>query len=85
MNFGFEKIMDFAMDIVKLNLANLVGYVMEEIAEYQIFFLKCTEIYVETRDFQKITKPLPKTIFQGKNWKTSLCKLYCTLPDLPAH
>ena len=72
MVFGFEKIMDFAMDIVKLNLANLVGYVMEEITEYQIFFPKCTEIYVETRDFQKITKRLPNTIFQGKNWKTSL-------------
>ena len=28
MVFGFENIMDFAMDIDKLNLANLVGKVM---------------------------------------------------------
>ena len=37
MVFGFEKIMDFAMDIDKLNLANLVGKVMDKIMEYQIF------------------------------------------------
>ena len=35
MVFGFEKIMDFAMDIDKLNLAaNLLGKVMDEIMEY---------------------------------------------------
>ena len=28
MDIGFEKIMDFAIDIDKLNLANLVGKVM---------------------------------------------------------
>ena len=33
MVFGFENIMDFAMDIDKLNLANLVGKVMDEIME----------------------------------------------------
>ena len=33
---GFEKIMEFAMEIDKLNLANLVGAVMGEIMEYQI-------------------------------------------------
>ena len=30
---GFEKIMDFAMDIDKLNLANLVGAVMGDFAK----------------------------------------------------
>ena len=51
MDFGFEKIMEFAMKIDKLNMANLVlvGKVMD-----------------------KITKRLPKTIFKGKNCKTSL-------------
>ena len=33
MVFGFENIMDFAMDIDKLNLANLVGKVMDKIME----------------------------------------------------
>ena len=33
MDIGFEKIMDFAIDIDKLNLANLVGKVMDEIME----------------------------------------------------
>ena len=36
-------IMDFTMDIDKLNLLNLVGMVMDEIMEYQIFLPKCTE------------------------------------------
>ena len=44
MVFGFENIMDFAMEIDKLNLANLVGEVMmDKIMEYQIFLPKCTE------------------------------------------
>ena len=30
MDFGFEKIMDFAMDIDNLNLANLVGNLMDK-------------------------------------------------------
>ena len=34
MVLGFEKIIDSAMDIDKLNLANLVGKVMDEIMEY---------------------------------------------------
>ena len=34
--------MEFAMDIDKLNLANLVGKVMDKIMEYQIF-CQCTE------------------------------------------
>ena len=37
MVFGFENIMDFAMDIDKLNLANLVGKVVDMIMEYQMF------------------------------------------------
>ena len=37
MVFGFEKLMDFAMDIDKLNLAKMVGKVMDKIMEYQIF------------------------------------------------
>ena len=35
--FCCEKILEFAMDIDKLNLANLVGKVMDKIMEYQIF------------------------------------------------
>ena len=35
--FGLEKKFDFAMDIDKLNLANLLGKVMNNIMEYQIF------------------------------------------------
>ena len=38
MVFDFEIIMDFALDIDKLNMANLVGKVMDEIMKYQIFF-----------------------------------------------
>ena len=40
MVFDFEIIMDFALDIDKLNMANLVRKVMDEIMEYQIFFPK---------------------------------------------
>ena len=40
------------MDFDKLNL---VGKVMDEIMEFQIFLPKCTEI--TARDLQKITKP----------------------------
>ena len=43
MDLGFQKIMDFAMNIDKLNLANLVGKVMYKIMEYQIFLPKFTE------------------------------------------
>ena len=35
MVFGFKKIMDSAMD--NLNLANLMGKVVDEIMEYQIW------------------------------------------------
>ena len=38
MDFGFEKIMDFIMNIDKLKLANLVGEVMDKIEEFQFFF-----------------------------------------------
>ena len=37
MVLGFEKIIDSTMDIDKLNLANLVGEVMDEIVEFQSF------------------------------------------------
>ena len=37
MVFGYEKIMDIALDIDKLNLANLVGKVVEKIMEYHFF------------------------------------------------
>ena len=55
MVFDFEKIMDFAMDIDKLNLANLVGQVIDTIMKYQIF----AKVYqkIKARDLQKITKP----------------------------
>ena len=38
MNFGVENIIDLAMNIDKLNLATLVGEVMDKIVEFQIFF-----------------------------------------------
>ena len=43
--FGLEKKFDFAMDIDKLNLANLLGKVMNKIMEYQMpnILPKCTE------------------------------------------
>ena len=45
MVFGFQRIMDFAMDTDNLNMAmaNFVGKVMDEFMEYQIFSPKCTE------------------------------------------
>ena len=67
------------MDIDKLNLANLLGKVMNKIMEYQIF---CQSVhkdksweFIENHEISlawKIRKPLPKTIFQGKNSKISL-------------
>ena len=47
MVFGFEKIMDFAMDIDKLNLAKMVGKVMDKIIDHGVpdFLPKCTEKY----------------------------------------
>ena len=44
MVFGFEKIMDFAMDIVNLNLAVLAGQVTDKSMECQIFLPKCIKI-----------------------------------------
>ena len=35
MGFGFEIMVDFAMDIDKINLANLVGKLMDEIKVYR--------------------------------------------------
>ena len=35
MDFDFKNIIDFAMNIDKLDLANLVGKVMDEIVEFQ--------------------------------------------------
>ena len=40
MNIGFEKIMDFAVNIDKLDLANLAGEVMDEIMEFQFFYFQ---------------------------------------------
>ena len=37
MNFGFEIIMGFAMNIDKLDLVNFLGLVMDKIVELQIF------------------------------------------------
>ena len=37
MDFDFEKITDFAMNINKLDLANLVGKVMDEIVGSRFF------------------------------------------------
>ena len=37
MDFGFEIIMGFAMNIDKLDLVNLLGLVMDKIVELQIF------------------------------------------------
>ena len=43
--FGLKKKLDFAMDIDKLNLANLLGKVMNKIMEYQMpnILPKCKE------------------------------------------
>ena len=68
MDIGFKKIMDFAMDIDKLNLANLVGQVIDTIMKYQIFAKVYQKIKAEnhkTFPVYKITKSLPKTIFWG--------------------
>ena len=40
MDFDFENIMEFAMDIDKLNLANLEGKVMDKIMEYLVDTLR---------------------------------------------
>ena len=44
--FGLEKKFDFAMDIDKLNLANLLGKVMNKIMEYQII---CQKTYFKAK------------------------------------
>ena len=45
MDFVFENIMDFAMNIDKLVLANLVGEVMDKIVEFQIcLFVPASQI-----------------------------------------
>ena len=58
MFFGFEKIMDFAMDTDKLNLVNLVRMVkvMDKIMEFQIF---CQGVQL-----QKLTNQLCNTTNQ---------------------
>jgi len=54
MVFGFEKIMDIALDIDKLNLAKLVGKVVDQIMEYQTFLPKCTDIpIIKASNLQK--------------------------------
>ena len=40
MDIDFENIMEFAMDIDKLNLANLEGKVMDKIMEYLVDTLR---------------------------------------------
>ena len=44
--FGLKKKLDFAMDIDKLNLANLLGKVMNKIMEYQII---CQKTYFKAK------------------------------------
>ena len=75
--------MDFAMDIDKLNLANLVGKVMNEFMEYQISFVK---VYrkVKAGNSLKITKPLPKNHI-SKQKSQNHPKPYWTLSGLPTH
>ena len=41
MDFGFENIMDFAMNIDKLDLAILVRQVMDQNMENKTFLPKC--------------------------------------------
>ena len=43
LDHGFEIIVDFAMDIDMISLANLVGNVMDEIMEYQVSLTKFIE------------------------------------------
>ena len=57
MVFGFENEMNFTMDIDNLNLANLVGKVMDNIMEYQICFAKVYRM-IKAKNYQKITKSL---------------------------
>ena len=45
------------MNIEKLNLANLVGKVMDKIMEYQMYMYQ-VYIKMKTRNFKKFTKPL---------------------------
>ena len=49
--------MDFAMDTDNLNLAHLVGKVIDNIMEYQICFAKVYRM-IKAKNYQKITKPL---------------------------
>ena len=70
MDFDCENIMDFAMDIDKLNLANLEGKVMDKIMEYPVATLRQLRILqginepycsVQTGvSSQNILKSLPK-------------------------
>ena len=43
MDFGFENIMDFAINIDKLHMANLVGKGMDEIIKFKIFLFLPSE------------------------------------------
>ena len=43
MDFDFENIIDFAMNIDKLDLANLVAKVMDEIVEFQNYLTSETK------------------------------------------
>ena len=65
MDFGFEQ-------IDNLNLANLVGKVMDNIMKYQIFFAKVYRM-IKAKNYQKITKPL-------LHHKTSLSLYWAFLP-----
>ena len=55
MVFGFENEMNFTMDIDMINLANLVGKVMNEIMEYQIV------LPMFKKKFTKIIDPMKST------------------------
>ena len=49
MDFGFENIIDFTMNIDKLNLADLVGERMDEIVEFQILYIQ--KIYQKIQQY----------------------------------
>ena len=57
MDFGFEKIMDFAMDIVNLNLAKMVGKVMDKIIFFQIQKLNLQKRFLQYFCIKKSAKP----------------------------
>ena len=73
------------MDIDKLNLANLVGKVMDKIMEYQIF-CQCTERFTKSQNLSCLDNQemSPKNHISRQK-SLILPKPYYTLPGLNVH